>query len=248
MRHLDPERLSALHEHPPSAEERAHLAECAACRTERDAFATLAELALAEGTRGRPDIVRIGDVPVAPLTSWEQLRPRLLDEGLIVTGVAERVGRSAGRASLADARARAPRRLAAGWLRAAAAVVLVAGGAVLGRLTAPATLDRLSLAAVADTAFSSPADAQAALLRAQALYESAAGWLAVNDTTTHTSDVYRARLAALDDMVATSREALRAAPQDPVLNQYFLSATTAREATLRQLGGALPAMQTIDRY
>ncbi|MCU0648899.1 MAG: hypothetical protein MUF00_12935 [Gemmatimonadaceae bacterium] len=239
MRHLEQERLAALHETPPTEAEREHLASCGACRAERDAFAELARLALDEGTVGRRDIVRIGDVPVAPLTAWESLRPQLIAEGLLVTAAAPAV-------------VAAPRRTTPWWLNAAAAVALVAGGALLGRFTAPdagqARVADVPLAAVADTAFSSPADAQAALMRAQAVYESASAWLAVNDTTVHSSDVYRARLAALDDMVATSREALRSAPQDPVLNQYFLSAYSAREATLRQLGGVLPAMQTIDSY
>jgi hypothetical protein len=241
MPHLDPERLSALHEDPPTIDERAHLAECADCRAERDAFAALAELALVEGTRGHPDIIQIGNLPVAPMTSWESLRPQLIAEGLLTQSAVE------GSRGFGGPVPSARRSWLAPW-RAAAAVALMAGSAVLGRVTAPTTLDRVSLASIADTAFHSPADAQAALVRAQALYESASGWLAVNDTTTHSSEVYRARLAALDDMVATSREALRAAPTDPVLNQYFLSASSARAATLRQLGGVLPAAMSIDSY
>ena len=38
------------------------------------------------------------------------------------------------------------------------------------------------------------------------------------------------------------------APQDPVLNHYFLAAYTAREATLQQLGGSLPVDRTIETY
>ncbi|MCU0636148.1 MAG: hypothetical protein MUE41_14870 [Gemmatimonadaceae bacterium] len=210
MRHLEAERLAALHESPPTDVERAHLLACAACRAERDAFAALARLALDEGTVGRRDIVRLGDVPAPLLTSWHTLRPRLIAEGLLGPDVAA--------AEPASARGGTP-----WWWRAAAA-------------------------AITDSTFTSAADAQAAMVRAQALYESAAGWLAVNDTAPHSSDVYRTRLAALDDMVAASREALRSAPQDPVLNQYFLSASSAREATIRQLGGVLPAMQSIDSY
>ena len=47
---------------------------------------------------------------------------------------------------------------------------------------------------------------------------------------------------------AASRAALRDAPQDPVLNQYYLAAYTAREATLQQLMGTLPVNKTIERY
>jgi predicted ArsR family transcriptional regulator len=57
-----------------------------------------------------------------------------------------------------------------------------------------------------------------------------------------------ARLAALDQMMAASRAALREAPQDPVLNHYYLSAYSAREATLQALSGALPVDKVIERY
>lgn len=96
--------------------------------------------------------------------------------------------------------------------------------------------------------FASVTDATAALTRAQQEYERASLWLASNDTTSRSSDVYRARLAALDQMMAASRAALRDAPQDPVLNHYFLAASTAREATLQQLSAALPVDKTIESY
>jgi hypothetical protein len=86
------------------------------------------------------------------------------------------------------------------------------------------------------------------LNRAQRDYERASLWLAANDSTPHDSDVYRARLAALDQMMAASRAALSDAPQDPVLNQYYLAAFSAREATLQQLGTSLPVGKTIERY
>jgi hypothetical protein len=240
MQHLDPERLAALHEDPPTADERAHLASCVVCRREQDAFAALADLALAEGARGLPDIVHIAAAPSMPLTRWDALRPVLIAEGLLTSGSHD--------VSLLAAPV-VPRTSYRWAWQAAAALALVVSGALLGRLTAPADRAVSSTIATADdSTFTSPADAQAALLRAQTLYESASSWLAVNDTTTHSSDVYRARLAALDDMLATSREALRTAPTDPVLNQYYLNAASARETTLRQLGGALPVMQTIDSY
>ena len=48
--------------------------------------------------------------------------------------------------------------------------------------------------------------------------------------------------------MAASRAALRDAPQDPILNHYFLAAYNAREATLQALGGALPVDKTLERY
>ncbi len=101
---------------------------------------------------------------------------------------------------------------------------------------------------IGTSAYASIDDATTALSRAQNEYERASLWLASNDTTTRSSDVYRARLAALDQMMAASKAALREAPQDPVLNHYFLAAYTAREATLQQLGGALPVDRTIETY
>jgi hypothetical protein len=96
--------------------------------------------------------------------------------------------------------------------------------------------------------FGSIAQATDVLNSAQRQYEQATLWLAANDTTVRASDVYRARLAALDQMMAASRAALRDAPQDPVLNRYFLAASTARQATLQQLSGALPVDKSIEGY
>lgn len=149
------------------------------------------------------------------------------------------------------------------WLRIAAAVLLTAGGTVFGRLTAGGSLLPLgtatsgssagdpaasALASIEGTSFSSVQQASELLYRAQHDYERASLWLAANDTSVHDSDVYRARLAALDQMMAASRAALREAPQDPVLNRYFLAAYTAREATLQALGGTLPVDKTLERY
>ena len=82
-------------------------------------------------------------------------------------------------------------------------------------------------------------------------YERAAAFLAASDTGAHVvtdPTIYRDRLAALDEMAAASKTALRTAPDDPLLNQYYLSAVSAREATLQQLGNALPQGVTVVRY
>lgn len=150
--------------------------------------------------------------------------------------------------------------------RAAAAVLLLAGGAAGGRMSAelqgaapavPSVASQegpLGASAVpvslggGEAGFASVQEATGVLNRAQRDYERASLWLAANDTTMRDSDVYRARLAALDQMMAASRAALRDAPQDPVLNHYYLAAWTAREATLQQLGGTLPVDKVIERY
>ncbi len=156
------------------------------------------------------------------------------------------------------------------WLRSAAALALLATGVSVGRISAGAallpslrgaagevgtnvgasvgaqTLRPASLGG-ADT-FASVEQATAVLGNAQTEYERASLWLAANDTTVRSSDVYRARLAALDQMMAASRVALREAPQDPVLNHYYLAASTARDAALHQLSGVLPVDKTIEGY
>ena len=52
---------------------------------------------------------------------------------------------------------------------------------------------------------------------------------------------YRSRLAALDQVISTTRAAMRQAPHDPVINGYYLTTIGQREATLRQLNTVLPA-------
>ena len=47
MQHLEAERLAALDHDAPTFDELAHLAACSACRTERDAYAALVQMAQA---------------------------------------------------------------------------------------------------------------------------------------------------------------------------------------------------------
>lgn len=245
-RHLDAERLAAFDEAPWTAEENAHLAGCASCRAEQEAHMALQALAR--------DLRRRDAESDAPrLVAWEAIAEGLQqpEPSAVPRG---RAAPPARRAVLPSLR------------RAAAAVVLLTGGAVLGRLSGNASSGGTAEGAVASATVSNTTrpvaldaplaadgyatveQATAELARAQRDYERASLWLAANDTTVRDSDVYRARLAALDQMMAASRAALRDAPQDPMLNHYFLAAYTAREATLQQLGGALPVDKTIERY
>jgi hypothetical protein len=164
-----------------------------------------------------------------------------------------------------------PRRGTPRWRQAAAALLLVGGGAVLGRMSgdstladrrgyteaitgapaaSPAAMTSVSFAdrPFADLSYRSVEQATIALNEAQREYERASLWLASNDTTLRDPEVFRARLAALDQMMEASRVALRDAPQDPVLNHYYLAAHSAREATLQALGSALPVDKIIERY
>ncbi|AHG89652.1 hypothetical protein J421_2115 [Gemmatirosa kalamazoonensis] len=100
------------------------------------------------------------------------------------------------------------------------------------------------------TSFRSVQDALGVLTRAQRDYQRASAWLADHDSSTigGSPQTLRARLAALDEVLPRFREALHEAPQDPVLNQYYLTAADVRESTLRQLGRALPASMRLNAY
>ncbi len=180
-----------------------------------------------------------------PLTSWESISAQLREEGVIREG-------------------NTPRRSGNQWmLRAAAAVILVAGGAVAGRYTtkgsqassqtAASQAAGSSLTQVSDKAapgFASETEAWDVLNRSGAEYQRASEYLASRDANRpmDSTSVYQARLAALDGMTSASRKALYAAPHDPVINQYYLAAQGAREATIRQLGNTLPTGVKLDKW
>src|SRR5512132_122479 len=114
--HISGQRLAALADEQPTADEQAHLAQCAQCMTELNAHRSL--LAMAGSERGAMQL---------PLTRWESLSERLRAEGLIVaSGRAGRGGPPPVPASNS-------------LLRVAAALLLVAGGAALGRFSAGAS-------------------------------------------------------------------------------------------------------------
>ncbi len=230
MLHISPERLAALVDETATPDEASHLAGCAACTAEVAAHRRLVRLALTETPRE-------GE----PLNDWASLGAMLTAEGII---------------SASPLPTSRPSR--AQWaVRIAAGLVLVAGSALLGRWTAGLELPNASqqAAATAPSAaalFESPQAAMNVLSTAQQQYSDAAAYLAAQDTSSHfiglNVNTYRARLTALDNIVASTRAALYQAPQDPVLNQYYLSAMAAREATLKQYQAALPAKQALERY
>jgi hypothetical protein len=234
MSHLSPERLAALADEPPTAAELAHLAGCADCSRERAAHRELGKLAAGSARS-------IG----APLTNWESLRPALLADGVIDTG------RGSGLVSRS-------RRRPSGWLQAAAAVALVAGGAAAGRVSArvPATNvapSAPSRAAQIDSAprFRTLDEARAAQTQSQMLYQNATAYLAQYDTTSREIDspaAMRTRLAALDRTQQVLNQALTEAPYDPVINGYYLTTVGQREATLRMINTAAPASMRIINY
>jgi hypothetical protein len=193
-----------------------------------------------------------------PLTSWRSLSAELRAEGLIVDPVVSRFP---------------VRRM----LQIAAGLVLAVGGAAIGRASAGAPVvpapvaqatgsvftpasSRLentntsgSLASMTSGQFSSPEEAWDVLNRAGEEYQRASAYLSSNNTEVPMpkagASQYRTRLAALDGVMSEIRGALKEAPEDPVINQYYLATVGAREATLRQLGTTLrPAGLSLNRF
>ena len=253
MLHLPAERLAALADEPPSRAEAEHLARCSACCAERNVFLRLREAASDESTRLAP-----------PLSDWASIAAGLRAEGMLAP---QAPGDLAEPADVAPITLRATRRFAtSSWARAAAAVMLVAGGAIGGRLSAgqpafpvgresvaSAARDTISVV-IADSLpnFKSATEAMAHLTAAEQHYQYAAAFLGQLDQagapSPDSSQVYEARLVALDNVMAATRQALYEAPHDPVINRYYLATLGAREATIRQLNTVLPAGERVSRY
>ncbi|MEO7102940.1 MAG: hypothetical protein ABI311_05995 [Gemmatimonadaceae bacterium] len=203
---------------------------------------------------------------VAPLTEWHNLSMSLRQEGLIRDSAGERPRPERSYAPSAEP---VPRR--SSWLRTtgrwtmrvATGAALVGVGIVAGRgMTVGQSIVTQIQQAIADSSgsssihisgkpFNSPASARKTLVRAQTEYQAAAAFLDASDSVPQIlggSSLYRDRLVGLDEMTTASLAALKDAPRDPLLNQYFLSAAAAREATLQQLGNSLPVGTTMERF
>jgi hypothetical protein len=171
----------------------------------------------------------------APLNSWESIAQRARDEGLIHDG-------AAGKWPLSP------------WMRVAAGFLILAGGIGIGRYTDapsagvernPVATNPVGPAAATPASFNTVEEAWAALDRASADYQSASAFLAARNSgapaVTDSLSMYRARLAALEQLMNATVAARENAPRDPVINQYYLAALGAREATAQQLGAVRPA-------
>jgi hypothetical protein len=235
MQHLHTERLAALGDDLPTAEEAAHLAVCSACAHEMSAYQRLVAIAHAERE------------PFGlPLTRWESIATELAHD------------------AIRHDRGVTVRRSSRWMLQVAAGLLLVAGGAMAGRMSAgsdplPTTAavasssdTRAASQLDADSAvFKTAEEARAAQQRSEMTYQQATAFLARIDTTgggNPSPVVYRSRLTALDRMLSTTRDALREAPHDPVINGYYLTTLGQREATLRQLNTALPASLRVNSF
>lgn len=229
MLHLDPERLAALAEDQPTHDEAAHLAACPECAREQAAYEELVAMA----ARERHTVL------ARPLTEWRSLSARLTDESV---RIAPAPGRGLPRA----------------WMQIAAGLVIAASGLFVGRATAartttsaPPPAQASSAGTDASRAPASVEDAMALMRRAESDYRLAAAFVVAHDTSMHGDagiDRYRQRLAALDRVSDAALAAANQAPADPVINQYLISARTAREVTLQQLNGSLPAGMSLSSY
>jgi hypothetical protein len=173
----------------------------------------------------------------APLNNWRAIAARAREEGLI--------RESQSRSWIAGQP----------WIQAAAAMLLLVGGVAIGRTTiaipssaqsgagseqiaASGTREAGSEGAASATAtgasFASVDDASMTLERALGDYQRASAYLAANSpsrSTVDSSGIYRTRLAALEKVGPAMESALRTAPHDPVINQYYLATMGARVAT-----------------
>ena len=177
--------------------------------------------------RGQTDALASLPKLVPAPDGWAELRDRLEGERLI---------------------AGAARRRFSGPIRAAAAVVLFAGGGLLGygvrgdaEEASGATADRTVAAETGAGTALEPAgppgqgglqrveEAQEAFLSALDQYMAATGTSPSDPAT---------RLATLDNIVLTTAEALNEAPADPVINSFHLTALAQRNAMLRQISAS----------
>ncbi len=256
--HLHIERLAAIADETPTPEEATHLATCWDCRAEVAAYRRLARLSAMAPT------------PNEPLTAWSQLAPQLRAEGIIVDSARTTPTSSPTLSVVAPQYGGAPvvpfmnpadkkPKLQVWAMRIAAGLALIVGGALAGRLSVDVPFAQdpqqfTSAMPVQNTTaqYSNPNEALQALTVAQQQYQAAAAFLAAQDTLSRfvgmNQDSYRARLEALDEIAATTRAALYRLPQDPMLNQYYLTTLGAREATLREIGASLPASRRLERY
>ena len=298
MRHLSAERLAAVADEHPTPDEAAHLAQCGQCAQGRDAHRRLvAGAALerdrtaaplsdwgaisarlrAEGIIRTPDTsapaaaAASGAAPVIPFARTPG------DDVAVATTKPTAVPATTDVATPVAGVTPLRRRAMPAWaMRAAAALLLVAGGVVAGRFTATGGTEQRvaqspetrpltappppvgSIAPVSDVRqspvyFTSTEEAKAAMVQAETMYQAAMRYLAQNDSTLRPPiedpvEAYRTRLAALDEAVAATRKALKLAPDDPVINNYYLTSVNARETTLRQIDDALPVNERVTRF
>lgn len=265
MQHLPTDRLAALADEAPSPEESAHLAHCAECSREVHAYESLLAMARAEGdTAGYLEM---------PLTRWDAISAELRGgarDGVKPTARARRVVIPVWAQRAAAAVFLLAGGIAIGRFSAPEAAVSIVRNdppvvkpAPKPGPKAPAPVEMAqpkpsdvrvasnaapSVDSLIPTSFASVEEARLWMQRFEVGFQNAAAFVAARDTagvTPADPQTYRARLAALDRAGRVMRDALRDAPEDPVINGYYLTTLGQREATLRQINVAQPGGQRV---
>jgi len=226
--HLTLERLSVVLDEPGAdGAAVAHLDACPACQREYEAM-----------NRMRASLSGLAELD-APAGAWNRIEAAL-------------PAATAGRPAAADTpviEIGRPRRRAFGlpgsWpLQAAAALILFAGGLMLGT-----RLRQAGMAENAATVASTPDRGASATDAGHAAYQDALARLdelrlrTVSKSVDPADDpaAAAARLIHLDALVAASREALRESPEDPAVNDFLFEVIDERDALNAQLSDVLHA-------
>jgi hypothetical protein len=223
MRHLTLEALARLVDEAPGAREKEHLEECGECRRELEALRVQTE-ALAT----LPKLVPAPD-------RWAELQGRLRAEGLL-----QGTSRPWLKPSLI--------RIAAGL------ALFIAGGAAGYAARGPAATPEP--VRTADAAPAPAAEPDAIPVAGEPALDPTVGPAGITEEVARTEQMFAAaldrymranateapdpaaRLAALDNIVLTTAEALNESPADPVINGYHLTAVAQRNELLRQLAAS----------
>lgn len=234
--HLSGERLSALlDDDDPTAPERRHLEACSECENE-----------LHRLRRMRMALSALGELE-APAEGWDRISSALPAD----VGAAGRRGTDRSYAS--DERAAGGQdgpsgwSFAGAWARAAAAVLLFAGGLALGsHLSGPSgDADRAATTAASDRARPAASAVESGGASGAASptsgAEAAAGLADLGTAGSTALEAYRdpaaaaERLARLDAMMQAAREAVREDPTDPAMNDLLFQVAEDRQALIDAL-------------
>lgn len=240
MSHLSLEALACLLDEEPSSSESRHLEGCTTCRAE-----------LASLRADRLALAELPDLLPPPAGAWTMLAGRLRDEGLLgarpapTHGTGSRLLRLAAAlvlfltGSVAGFLARGAGETGVGAAEVRAGAGTATRPAVGSSLTSTSSLSGTPPGTARGTTRTTAGDRDAsaaarALEEAEVAYRAALARyaeFATDDPTTNRL----ARLAALENIVITTRDALTAAPADPLINGYHMAALAQRDATVRQI-------------
>lgn len=219
MPHLTLEALARLVDEAPEAHEEMHLAGCEECQAELRAL------------RDQTEALATLPALMPPPDAWPLLRHRMRGQGMIH-----------------DAR---PRWRGATATRIAAALALFVAGGTLGY--AVRGVPEGGSAAVATVPTDTERTTPIAADRRTPSVDAGATTVALTEEVERTEEMFAAaldrfmqasgtaapdpaaRLAALDNIVLTTAEALNESPGDPVINSYHLTAVAQRNELIRQL-------------